>query len=48
MIMTAKIQALGKTGYVANSIHRVARGTRSAGRIYDTFEDSITAGQPLW
>ncbi|MCF0110692.1 MAG: hypothetical protein HUJ58_02245 [Erysipelotrichaceae bacterium] len=26
-------------GYVANSVHTVARGTYSAGRIYDTFDD---------
>lgn len=26
-------------GYVANSMHTKAKGTRSAGRIYDTFED---------
>lgn len=25
-------------GYVANSVYTVARGTKSAGRIYDTFE----------
>ncbi|MFO7612475.1 MAG: hypothetical protein R6W99_08360 [Clostridia bacterium] len=29
----------GIVGYVANSCHTVARGTRSAGRIYDKFED---------
>lgn len=29
----------GKTGYVANSCHTVAKGTRSAGRIYDTFDE---------
>lgn len=27
----------GKTGYVANSCKTVAKGTRSAGRIYDAF-----------
>ena len=28
-----------KCGYVANSVHSVARGTYSAGRIYDLIED---------
>ena len=28
-----------KCGYVANSVHSVSRGTYSAGRIYDRFED---------
>lgn len=28
-----------KVGYVANSVSTVARGTYSAGRIYDTFDD---------
>ncbi|MFC5648600.1 HIRAN domain-containing protein [Paenibacillus solisilvae] len=32
---------LGKIGYVANSPHTVPRGCKSAGRIYDTFEDMI-------
>jgi len=31
--------AVGQVGYVANSTHTVARGTKSAGRIYDTFDD---------
>lgn len=26
-------------GYIANSIHTVAKGCHSAGRIYDTFDD---------
>ena len=30
-----------KTGYVANSVDRVARGTYSAGRIYDKFESEM-------
>lgn len=34
-----EIESIGKVGYVANSPYTVARGTRSAGRIYDTFED---------
>ncbi len=28
-----------KVGYVANSVHSVARGTYSAGRIYDLIQD---------
>ena len=28
-----------KIGYVANSVHSVARGTYSAGRLYDRMED---------
>ena len=28
-----------RCGYVANSVHSVARGTNSAGRIYDKIED---------
>jgi hypothetical protein len=30
-----------KIGYVANSVHSVCRGTDSAGRIYDKFEEEI-------
>lgn len=30
-------------GYVANSVYTVARGTKSAGRIYDTFEEQTKA-----
>lgn len=29
-----------KIGYVANSIYTVAKGTHSAGRIYDTFDQT--------
>ncbi|MGM9986276.1 MAG: HIRAN domain-containing protein, partial [Bacillaceae bacterium] len=32
-----ELESIGKIGYVANSPHTVAKGTRSAGRIYDTF-----------
>ncbi len=32
---------IGPVGYVANSVHTVAKGTYSAGRIYDTFDDYI-------
>lgn len=28
-----------KVGYVANSIHTVARGSQSAGRIYEIIDD---------
>lgn len=28
-------------GYIANSVHTVAKGCRSAGRIYDTFENRM-------
>src|SRR5690625_382305 len=31
--------AVGQVGYVANITHTVARGSKSAGRIYDTFDD---------
>jgi len=34
---------LGRIGYVANSPHTVPRGCRSAGRIYDTFDEAIFA-----
>ncbi|MBR0420195.1 MAG: hypothetical protein IJI66_13625 [Erysipelotrichaceae bacterium] len=30
-----------KVGYVANSVHSVARGTYSAGRVYDRVKDEI-------
>ena len=31
-----------RCGYVANSVHTVARGTYSAGRIYDKIGDEVT------
>lgn len=37
----AEIDPIGKIGYVANSIHTVPKGCRSAGRIFDSFEHSI-------
>ncbi|WP_219835441.1 HIRAN domain-containing protein [Paenibacillus sp. R14(2021)] len=37
----ADLQPLGRIGYVANSPHTVPRGCKSAGRIYDTFEDKL-------
>ena len=36
-----ELENVGKVGYVANSPYTVARGTRSAGRIYDTFEEIL-------
>lgn len=38
-----EIDTIGTVGYVANSVKTVAKGTKSAGRIYDTFEN-ITYG----
>ncbi|WP_102400826.1 HIRAN domain-containing protein [Haloimpatiens massiliensis] len=38
-----EISSIGKVGYVANSPYTVARGCKSAGRIYDSFEEKITA-----
>lgn len=35
----AELETIGKVGYVANSYQTVAKGTRSAGRIYDTFDE---------
>lgn len=37
----AEIVPIGKAGYIANSPYTVPRGCRSAGRIYDTFEECI-------
>lgn len=33
----------GRVGFVANSCNTVARGTKSSGRIYDTFEERCQA-----
>ncbi|MDR1917105.1 MAG: HIRAN domain-containing protein [Synergistaceae bacterium] len=38
-----QLKSVGKIGYVANSTHTVAHGTKSAGRIYDTFRDECRA-----
>jgi len=38
-----QLESVGKVGYVANSTYTVARGTKSAGRIYDTFKDECQA-----
>jgi hypothetical protein len=38
-----EIENVGKVGYIANSTHTVARGCKSAGRIYDTFLDKTRA-----
>lgn len=35
----AYMENKAKIGYVANSVHSVARGTYSAGRLYDRIED---------
>lgn len=32
---------IGTVGYIANSVHTVAGGTQSAGRIYDRVEDKF-------
>ncbi|MFY9613036.1 MAG: HIRAN domain-containing protein [Tissierellaceae bacterium] len=40
--IVVELDSVGKVGYVANSTHTVARGTHSAGRIYDTFEDTTS------
>ena len=40
----AELESIGKVGYVANSYQTVAKGTRSAGRVYDTF-DKLCIGQ---
>ena len=37
--IAVEISGIGQVGFVANSTHTVARGTKSAGRIYDTFDD---------
>ncbi|MDR3331683.1 MAG: HIRAN domain-containing protein [Synergistaceae bacterium] len=39
----AQLESVGKIGYVANSTYTVARGTKSAGRIYDSFKDECRA-----
>lgn len=36
-----EVESLDTVGYVANSVHTVAKGTKSAGRIYDTFQDEV-------
>lgn len=36
-----EITPIGKIGYVANSTHTVPKGCRSAGRVYDTFDDQM-------
>jgi hypothetical protein len=39
----AELPFIGKVGYVANSPNTVARGTYSAGRIYDLFDTEAYA-----
>lgn len=41
--IAALLPYIGVVGYVANSPNTVARGTYSAGRIYDTFEEETYA-----
>ena len=36
----AELQTIGKVGYVANNYQTVAKGTQSAGRIYDSFDEA--------
>ena len=36
-----ELDPVGKVGYVANSVHTVPKGCHSAGRIYDSFGESI-------
>ena len=36
-----EMPSIGKIGYVANSVRTVPKGCRSAGRIYDTFEEHV-------
>ncbi len=37
--IAVELPVIGKVGYVANSTRTVARGTLSAGRMYDLFEE---------
>ncbi|OUM87457.1 MAG: DNA-binding protein [Bacillus thermozeamaize] len=37
----AEMMPVGKIGYVANSPQTVPKGCRSAGRIYDTFDEHV-------
>jgi hypothetical protein len=39
--IVVEIPPIGRVGYVANSLHTVPKGCRSAGRIYDTFGEVI-------
>lgn len=45
------MKTFGKVGYVANSSHTVAKGTKSAGRIYDKVGDNrvcfVTGGSVI-
>ncbi len=41
--IAVEIENLGKVAYVANDVHTVIKGTYSAGRIYDKFEDTANA-----
>lgn len=37
--IVCEIKYIGKTGYIANSVSTVTKGTMSAGRIYDKIND---------
>ena len=37
--IACEIKYIGKTGYIANSVSTVTKGTMSAGRIYDKIND---------
>ena len=37
--IACEIKYIGKTGYIANSVSTVTKGTMSAGRIYDKIKD---------
>ena len=41
--IAVQLESVGKIGYVANSTYTVAHGTKSAGRIYDSFNDECHA-----
>ena len=44
----AQFESIGKIGYVANSTYTVVRGTKSAGRIYDTFKEECRANHTVY
>ena len=41
--IACEIKYIGKTGYIANSVSTVTKGTMSAGRIYDKITDEYFA-----
>jgi len=38
-----EMEGFGRIGYIANSVHTVAGGTSSSGRIYDKVNDEFSA-----